>query len=95
MIYYSTGKNPYQRRKGVPCSPHPKTAESLVKKGYLVCSLDELNAVKQVEEQVDVADVLTEDAHPTNEHAEKPKRVPVEKKRQPKPKPKQKVKTKK
>lgn len=99
MIYYSTGKSPYQKRKGVPCEPHPKTAESLVKKGYLVRSLDELNAVKQVEEhaekQVDVADVLTEDAHPTNEHAEKPKRVPVEKKRQTKPKPKQKVKTKK
>lgn len=96
MIYYSTGKGKRLNIFGVEIKGLPETtAQSLIEKGLIVRSLDELNAVKQVEEQVDVAEVLTEDAHPTNEHAEKPKRVPVEKKRQPKPKPKQKVKTKK
>ena len=100
MIYYSTGKGKRLNIFGVEIKGLPETtAQSLIEKGLIVRALDELNAVRQVEEhaekQVDVAEVLTEDAHPTNEHAEKPKRVPVEKKRQPKPKPKQKVKTKK
>lgn len=42
MIYYSTGKSPYMRKRGVPCEPHPNTAESLIKKGYLVRTLEEL-----------------------------------------------------
>lgn len=48
------------RRKGVPCEPHPNTAESLVKKGYLVRSLDELESgvVKPELQEVKHVDVL-------------------------------------
>lgn len=47
-IYYSTGKNPYQRRRGVPCEPFEKVAEKMVLRGYLVRSLEELNQVDEV-----------------------------------------------
>lgn len=81
MIYYSTGKNPYQRRKGIPCEPHPKTAESLVKKGYLVRSLSDLQ-----EKVIDIPDseiVVVKEAKVKPEKPAKPKgRKPVEKKRQ-------------
>ena len=51
-MYYSTGKSPYERRRGIPSNPHPNTAESLVKKGYLVRSLAELDGNKAEEEDV-------------------------------------------
>jgi len=41
-IYYTTGKNPHQRKRGVPCEPFEKVAEKLVAKGYLVRTLAEL-----------------------------------------------------
>lgn len=81
MIYYSTGKNPYQRRKGIPCEPHPKTAESLVKKGYLVRSLSDLQ-----EKVIDIPDseiVVVKEVKVKPEKPAKPKgRKPVEKKKQ-------------
>jgi hypothetical protein len=63
MIYYSTGKNPYQRRRGVPCEPHPATAESLVKKGYLVRTLDE--AFGRVIIEAEKVEVVHPDILPT------------------------------
>ena len=60
-IYYTTGKNPHQRKRGVPCEPFEKVAEKLVAKGYLVRTLAELyeqpeavvepENVEQVDEQ--------------------------------------------
>jgi hypothetical protein len=89
MIYYSTGKNPYQRRRGVPCEPHPSTAESLVKKGYLVKTLDEAFGRVIVEAEkvevvhpdilptitVEVRDTPKDERKPKAEKKVKPKRV--------------------
>lgn len=88
MIYYSTGKSPYERRRGIPCEPHPNTAESLVKKGYLVRTLDEAlgrvtaDTEKVVQHPDVIADVVVEvrdipkiERKPKAEKKVKPKRV--------------------
>jgi hypothetical protein len=88
MIYYSTGKNPYQRKRGVPCEPHPATAESLIRKGYLVKTLDEALGRVAVETEkvvehpdilptvtVEVRDIPKVERKPKAEKKVKPKRV--------------------
>jgi hypothetical protein len=48
MIYYSTGVSPFMRKKGQPIECFERTAESLIKKGYLVTTIEELETNTEV-----------------------------------------------
>lgn len=65
MIYYSTGKSPYLKGRGKPItigetSLSGNTAELLLKKGYVVKTIEELDDVKVKEPETVNAPLVEE-----------------------------------
>lgn len=83
MIYYSTGKSPYMRSVGKAVEVDDKTAEILLKQGYIVKEKVESNVVvKDIEEVISEPQTeVKKVAKPVNEVAkqQKPKGRPSKK----------------